>query len=252
MTKLNMANMSTLFKKGYLLAGVIMAANMFIVNDVKAMEEDNEFNNIKREEENKNALSLEGVLNFVDWVSYHVLSYENTINLIGGAVFSGANNYLKWWDYNPGKYSKLGCFGWRTKKLFGMLQLEGNLNIGRGISWLIPGAYNVIKFFIKNKENDDYVKCLHVSYLVADFISKKGIITIIGFFLLQGFVSIPLTFHLSKFNFSISISLDSIIWMGIGYILELKVKKEIEKKMIEEKIYSGDKDDNEKIYDDEN
>ena len=250
MTKLNMANMSTLFKKGYLLAGVIMAANIFVVNEVRAMEEDNEFNNIKREEENKNALSLEGVLNFVDWVSYHVLSYENTINLIGGAVFSGANNYLKWWDYNPGKYSKLGCFGWRTKKLFGMLQLEGNLNIGRGISWLIPGAYNVIKFFIKNKENDDYVECLHVSYLVTNFISNKGIIALILSFLIQGFVSVPLAIHIS--NFSISISLDSIVWMGIGYILELKVKKEIEKKRIEEKIGISGVDDNEKIYDDEN
>ena len=29
--------MNALFKKGYLLAGVIMAANMFAVNEVKAM-----------------------------------------------------------------------------------------------------------------------------------------------------------------------------------------------------------------------
>ena len=36
-----MANMNTLFRKGYLLAGVVMAANMFIVNEVRAMEENN-------------------------------------------------------------------------------------------------------------------------------------------------------------------------------------------------------------------
>ena len=36
MAKLNMANMNTLFRKGYLLAGVIMAANIFVVNEVRA------------------------------------------------------------------------------------------------------------------------------------------------------------------------------------------------------------------------
>ena len=40
-----MANMNTLFRKGYLLAGVIMAANMFVVNEVKAMEQIRRRNN---------------------------------------------------------------------------------------------------------------------------------------------------------------------------------------------------------------
>ena len=253
MTKLNMANMSTLFKKGYLLAGVIMAANIFVVNEVRAMEEDNEFNNIKREEENKNALSLEGVLNFVDWVSYHVLSYENTINLIGGAVFSGANNYLKWCDYNPGSYWQLGCLGWRSgRHIKDIFQIGINLNLGRGILWLIPGTYNFIKSFTvdSDKKKEGYVKPLYFSFLVADRVEDLFIIVFIGVFLIQGFVSVPLAIHIS--NFSISISLDSIVWMGIGYILELKVKKEIEKKRIEEKIGISGVDDNEKIYDDEN
>ena len=46
MASLNMAKVNTLFRKGYLLAGVIMAANMFVLNDMKAMDENNE-NNIK-------------------------------------------------------------------------------------------------------------------------------------------------------------------------------------------------------------
>ena len=49
------------------------------------------------------------------------------------------------------------------------------------------------------------------------------------FFILQGFISMPLTFHISKFNFSISISFDSIIWMGIGKILELNGEKDVKK-----------------------
>ena len=40
-----MANMNALFRKGYLLAGVIMAANMFVVNEVKAMEQIRRRNN---------------------------------------------------------------------------------------------------------------------------------------------------------------------------------------------------------------
>ena len=45
MASLNMAKVNTLFRKGYLLAGVIMAANMFVVNEVKAMEQIRRRNN---------------------------------------------------------------------------------------------------------------------------------------------------------------------------------------------------------------
>ena len=45
MANMNMAKVSTLFRKGYLLAGVIMAANMFVVNEVKAMEQIRRRNN---------------------------------------------------------------------------------------------------------------------------------------------------------------------------------------------------------------
>ena len=128
MASLNMAKVNTLFRKGYLLAGVIIAANMFVGNEVRAMIptnmtaikndiKENKYNNDNGEKEGeKKTLSLEGVLNFV-------LSWENTINLVGGVVSSVANNYLKWWDYNPGGYSRLGCFGWRSGRLINIFQI---------------------------------------------------------------------------------------------------------------------------------
>ena len=226
-----MAKLSTLIRKGYLLAGVMMAANMFVVNEMKAMKDEN--NNIDNEkiiipgkkDKDKDALSLEGVLNFV-------LSWENTINLIGGAVFSGANNYLKWCDYNPGSYWQLGCLGWRSgRHIKDIFQIGINLNLGRGILWLIPGTYKFIKFFtVDEKEKEDYVKPLYFSFLVAarvyKFFEKNDLafkIALIGFYLLQGFVSVPLTFHIS--NFSIAVSLDSMLWAGIGKFLDKTEEK---------------------------
>ena len=40
-----MVKVSTLIRKGYLLAGVLMAANMFVVNEVKASSETKNLNN---------------------------------------------------------------------------------------------------------------------------------------------------------------------------------------------------------------
>ena len=217
MASLNMAKVNTLFRKGYLLAGVIMAANMFVLNDMKAMDENNENNikiyNIEKGDKDKDALSLNKVLNFV-------LSWENTINLVGGVVLSGINNYLKWWDYNPGGYSRLGCFGWRSGRLINIFQIGINLNLGRGILWLIPGTYNFIKSFTvdSDKKKEGYVKPLYFSFLVADRVEDLFIIVFIGVFLIQGFVSVPLAIHIS--NFSISISLDSMLWAGIGKFLD--------------------------------
>ena len=222
MASLNMAKVNTLFRKGYLLAGVIMAANMFVLNDMKAMDENNENNikiyNIEKGDKDKDALSLNKVLNFV-------LSWENTINLVGGVVLSGINNYLKWWDYNPGGYSRLGCFGWRSGRLINMFQIGINLNLGRGILWLIPGTYNFIKSFTvdSDKKKEGYVKPLYFSFLVADRVEDLFIIVFIGVFLIQGFVSVPLAIHIS--NFSISISLDSMLWAGIGKFLDKTEEK---------------------------
>ena len=243
MAKLNMVKVNTLIRKGYLLAGVIIAANMFAVNEMKATDDksntsidDNmeQEGGEKEKERDKNASSLESVLNFV-------LSRENTINLIGGVVFSVANNYLKLWDYNPGSYCNLrnGCLGWRSKKFFDIVQVDINFNLGRGGFWLITGAYNFIKFFTVNDyEKEGYVSPLHFCFLVACRFGKSSdTIALILSFLFQGFVSAPLIFHIS--NFSIAISLDSILWAVIGKILELKVKEELEKKEKLEAIYNA-------------
>ena len=257
-----MVKVSTLIRKGYLLEGEIMAANMFVVNEMKAMKEENnnivkkeeEINIEKKEEEiNKLKQKIEdlkkqkqnikysdekikemeqqleemnkrresGVQNILD----KVLSWENTINLAGGVVLSGINNYLKWWDYNPGGYSRLGCFGWRSGRLINIFQIGINLNLGRGILWLIPGTYNFIKA-CKANNYDFYTRPLYFSCLVADRVAKDDpafTIALIGFYLLQGFVSVPLAIHIS--NFSISISLDSMLWAGIGKFLDKTEEK---------------------------
>ena len=227
MAKLNMANMNVLFKKGYLLAGVMMAANMFVVNKVKAMEDEKliDIKNIKKEVKDKDK---EGEKSGVQNILNKVLSWENTINLIGGAAFSVANNYFKWWDYNPGSYWKLGCLGWRSgRHIKDIFQIGINLNLGRGILWLIPGTYNYIKSCTAEEaKSTAYIIPLYFSSLVADRVSNKIFndnklaftIALIGFFLIQGFVSVPLAIHIS--NFSIAVSLDSMLWAGIGKFLD--------------------------------
>ena len=197
---------------------------MFVANEVRASAKENKMINPGGKDEGKKNISLEGVLNFA-------LSWENTINLVGGAAFSVANNYLKWWDYNPGSYWKLGCLGWRSDRhIKDIFQIGINLNLGRGILWLIPGTYNFIKSFTEKDKSSAYVVPLYFSCLVADrvyeFFEKNdlaGNIALIGFFLLQGFVSVPLAIHIS--NFSISISLDSMLWAGIGKFLDKNEKK---------------------------
>ena len=227
MTSLNMVNMNALFKKVYFLAGMIMAANMFIVNEVKAAYEENgetnEFNlNNNPEDGNVNLGENTVVYGTQNGSSFmdRILSLENCFNLIGGLVVSGANNYFKWWNYNPGTYRKIGCLGWRTKKFFDIVQVGINLNLGRGISWVILGAYNFIKFFTVNDyEKEGYVSPLHFSFLVACRLEKPSpTIALILSFLFQGFVSAPLIFHIS--NFSIAISLDSMIWGITGFFLD--------------------------------
>jgi len=206
-----MANMNTLFRKGYLLAGVMMAANMFVVNEVKAMEEGNTGNPFSSElqrnansgsELNNNSTNTEGYrrtnktksgnLDVTDEDQYapsildRLLFRENIINFFGGLVFSGANNYFKWWDYNPGIYFNLGCLGWRTKKFFDIVQLDFNLNLGRGALW-------TTFFWLK------YPTMPKIRIIVR---------------LIVEFISIPLAIHIHGFD--ISIALDSILFTVVN------------------------------------
>ena len=144
MAKLNMANINTLFRKGYLLAGVVMAANMFVVNEVKASENKDENNpdtlqvdssqqlleqqklmqnptegtaKIEENKENDDNNIIEKSNKKQSSLDI-LLSLENYFNFFGTLALSSANSYFKWWDYNAGSYCKLriGCLGWRTKK----------------------------------------------------------------------------------------------------------------------------------------
>ena len=280
MASLNMAKVNTLFKKGYLLAGVIIAANMFVVNEMMAMNKEEisgqnnqqsfpgmyqpitypnpDTNNINQEI-NKDVPAPQPEGNFFYNLFFGLLSCEGCINFFGGALFSVANNYLKWWDYNPGGYCNLriGCLGLRSKRfLNGMLQFEGNLNLIRGGLWLIAGVIDFLWYFMKRGITNTNTAALIMLKILKEV---KGNEIKFGFFysilfLVQGFVSIPLTLHFSKF--SISIYLDSLIWGLTGKILEKKVVSGVPIKgaggkyeqIIEENNYnkeSGEKNDNE-------
>ena len=238
-----MASLNTLFKKGYLLAGVVMAANMFIVNEIKASsnpvktednpkekelldtkdpefsigeqneqeEKPNKEGEIDTDEKKTGASKTWSVQNILD----KVLSHENIINLFGGLAFSCVNNYFKWWDYNPGWYGQFVWFGWKSKRfLYDVVQFEFNFNLGRGALWSFIHIMNREKTSGKVKNNNN-------SSLTSFFLKD----------ILRGFTSMPLTFHISKFNFSISLSLDSIIWWGIidHFILKPSGEKEVKK-----------------------
>ena len=228
MTIRNMAKVSTLFKKGYLLTGMIMAANMFVVNEMKAMnspydkkdglmateeKEQNFGKEEKKKKKNNNNKKNFFTQDSTKDTTMNILFWENYFNSFFTLALSGFNNYFKWWDYNAGGYCNLriGYLGWRTKKFFDIVQLDFNLNLWRGIGWSIP---HIIKFrrsltkaqiqdnteIKQNEEGNDAKSGSNASPWVSFLF--KGI--------LRGFVSIPLTLHFS--NFSISISLDSIIW----------------------------------------
>ena len=269
-----MANMNTLFRKGYLLAEVMMAANMFAVNEVRATDDrtaaplltnnpmttsqnnGNPFqsempqgdtkppygNDHKTSNEEINNLHIQTMENFnqeqkkqaVQNFFDRLLSLENYTIFFGSLALSGANNYFKWWNYDAGRYREFGCVGYRTKRFLNdMLQLEVNLNVIRGVLWLIPGSlFFVVQGYSNHKINTacsftfSLLLFLTINNGTVDAkIEKKLHTKVIAFFLsiLQGFASAPLTFHLSKF--SISISLDSIIWELVAIWARKKVEE---------------------------
>ena len=242
MVKLNMANMNALFKKRYLLAGVVMAANMLVGNEMKATE------NVKKEEEDGNRKQK----NFFthdsskDTTKY-ILFRENYVNFFGTLALSGFNNYLKWWDYNPGTYCKFVWFGWRSKKLLNdIFQFEVNLNVIRGVLWLIPGYL----FFFVQQGYFIYTQNTACSLTISSLFTlarnnRKGrleitnefLMKVIAFplFILQGFISAPLTLHLSIF--SIAISLDAILWE----LVAIWARKKKERMYDDERLGIGEK-----------
>ena len=243
MAKLDMAKVNTLFKKGYLLAGVMMAANIFTINEVKAMNLSSSSLNNSNTSQNfgEGNQVVPGTQPKQKYnLLFGLLSWEGRINFFGGLFFSAANNYLKLWDYNPGWYRQFGCLGWRSKKfLNGVLQFEVNfINLGRGAFWLLPGIIDFIQY-AKGKEDPIILLLRSTAGLITMKILSTNEelckypkvsfgfgVSYFIFFILQGFVSMPLTLHLPKINLSISISLDSIIWGITGMILDRKLKNE--------------------------
>ena len=232
-----MASINTLFRKGYLLAGVMMAANMFAVNEMKAMEtttnnagipgsqesgqgaeaqstQQNNFEIKDFSQQDKNITQVD-IKNFDPKKQSpldKLLSWENYFNFFGTLALSGANNYFKWWDYNAGSYCNLriGCLGWRTKKFFDIVQLDFNLNLGRGAIWLIPHIINLMQNLKQKKGTEENNEVINEENAIKSGSNAGPLVEFLFKGILQGFVSIPLTFHI--YNFSISISLDSMLW----------------------------------------
>ena len=236
MAKLNMASINTLFRKGYLLAGVIMAANIFAVNEMKAMDK-NKTNEIPLEDMNNTISPIANIIS--KDITRYILYWENYFNFFGTLALSGFDNYFKWYDYDAGSYFKLGCLGWRFKRLLnGIFQFEVNLNVGRGILWLIPGSLFSVALEVGSWKNKKVARPFNI-ILLPFFLTKSNDIyevnkenlsrmKVIVFllFVLRGFISMPLTFHISKINFSIWISLDSILW-ELVFIWAQKKRDEI-------------------------
>ena len=228
-----MASFNMLLKKGFLLAGVMMAANIFVVNEMKAMNKD-------KSEENTSDNNNNKILSFskmkIRDKTNPILFCENYVNFFGTLFFSVFNNHFKWYDYDARIYWELGCLGWRFKRLLnGVLQFEVNLNVGRGILWLIPGSLFSVALEVGSWNKKNVARPLNIilPFFLTKFknmnkeketnLSRMKVIVFL-LFVLQGFVSMPLTFHFS--NFSISISLDSTIW-ELVFIWAKKKRDEI-------------------------
>ena len=252
MASLIMANMNTLIRKGYLLAGVIIAANMFIVNEVRASNmpqketENDPKKDQKKYEQETLDIDIEGKINPSATQAGPIatlLGKKVFINFLGTFAVSCLNNYFNLWDYKSGKYLdwKFGFFGWRTKRFLNdYLQLEVNLNVYRGLGWGILHIVNLLKtkpekgneMSLDNikmeeieetkKENTNENKTLNKNGIGFEKAPKTDNFNFKNFIFscAPGFISAPLTIHISKFDFSISISIDSILWIGIGKILD--------------------------------
>ena len=267
----------TLIRKGYLLAGVVMAANMFVVNEVKAMKDENkkeekkdtdspdlikdntEENNVQTEQkiEIENSFYI-GPCKYIGFL----LQWENTINLVGGALFTFANGLYNFYEDKPSFYFDGLFAGWNSIPFArGYLQFCPNINLGRGIFWLViyyaqTSLMRTFRTIIKEnlvgkevRENfasffaDHYLSCLFGEY-TPFFIANKLVKNMKGnnekkyknydfikslLRIVQNFVSVPLIIHLTS-RFSISIAFDSIMWMVVThFVINDKSKKTMKK-----------------------
>ena len=248
-----MAKVSTLIRKGYLLAGVIMAANMLVVNEIKAMKEDDNINNITEDNKNTEKIDIKSFF-YIGPCKYigFLLQWENTINLVGGALFTFANGLYNFYENKPSFYFDWLFAGWNSNPFAnGYLQFCPNINLGRGIFWLVmhytqtilirPYFENIIKDLtvIRGMEKISagkfanlyclYFFCEYTPLLIGNIVvenmksdnkKKDKIYNFILFLLrlLQNFVSVPLRIHLPS-RFSISIAFDAIMWMVVTHFV---------------------------------
>ena len=305
-----MANMNTLFKKGYLLAGIMMAANMFVGNEMKAMKKnktnENPLEDINKNNNNNNMpappTDTNSDVNIQDnkilqekdktteqkiriknafpigpckYIGF-LLQWENTINLVGGALFTFANGLYNFYENKPSFYFDGFFAGWNSNPFArGYLQFCPNINLGRGIFWLVMYCAqtllmprycgNIIKALRTRGVEDKTIKNFvdpYCFYLFNEYtpiaigLKLKGKIKcdnsekkykIFSFFqillrLLQNFVSVPLIIHLTS-EFTISIAFDAIMWMVVThFIVGNKIEKKVEKwELFLTKVFSAEK-----------
>ena len=276
MANINMANVNMLIEKCYLLAGMVIAANMFIMNEVKAMDEKNiQEEYIKKIKEkdaaeyNKAKEKLEKIYcGPCKYIGY-LLQWKNTINTVGGALFTSANGLYNFYENKQGSYFDMVFAGWNSKPFAkGYLQFCPNSNSGRAIFWAIMwlvqdcllSSHNdkptneLLKAMDesqeeKNKTARNLIRSYRLRFYeyTPNIIRNKILIKLkwhnnnkhpfLGKFLFlfiklfQDMVSLPLIINFTS-RFSISIALDSIIWMVVTYFIAKNLSRWIMQRKI--------------------
>ena len=283
-----MAKVNTLFSKVYLLAGVMMAANMYIVNEMRATdqmdseEKKNQEISILNNQENATGenINIKDVF-YIGPCKYigFMLQWKNTINFVGGTLFTFANGLYNFYENKPSFYFDWLFAGWNSNPFAkGYLQFCPNINLGRGIFWLVmfytqdnlmhPYYIKIIKFLLgKGVKNEKAINYFVQSYFFVLFSEytpfvignnlvknmqkdnrKKNYKFIyLSLILLQNFVSVPLLINLTS-KFTISIAFDSIMWMVVTHFVISDKREKKEKEMeafIKQNVFSANKKNNE-------
>lgn len=241
-----MASVNMVIRKGYLLAEVVMAANMLVVNEMKAMKEETNENNEEKNQNNKQfdevgdgeKINIDFYFAKCEYIGFLTM-WKNTINLVGEALFTFANGLYNFYDNKPSFYFDYYFAGWNSNPFAkGYLQFCPNINFGRGIFWLVMGylttyllnsyceeirngttnknaRHNVTAYFITFKDYTPWA----IGSKLCNIMQMEGnnLYFIYHFIrLLQNFVSIPLIINFTS-KFTISIAFDSIIWIVMSH-----------------------------------